>query len=297
MELKHIKGNTWVIVANELIPLYLLGDGRCVMLDSGLAREREELESTLQQAGLSLAGILCTHAHVDHCANNDYFQKKYHIPVALTAPEAGMCSSILNLKCYRLLVTPGVAEQEMSEMVHTPDVIIPYEDGTLTMAGAEFGIVTTPGHSSGHICIITPDNVCYAGDAIMSREMLEAKLPYSLAIQAAMESRKKLATLDCDVFVMAHKGTIPGCEIEELVEENHQLIFRRLEQIKALITEPMHFSRICQLVYRNFGLRSTRARRALYYERNIRFFVEYLLDQDQLDILCRDGVAYYAPKA
>ena len=78
MKLTQVKGSTWVLEANELIPLYLLDDRRCVLLDSGLAKEREEIEKTLLEAGLEPAGILCSHAHVDHCANNRYFQEKYH---------------------------------------------------------------------------------------------------------------------------------------------------------------------------------------------------------------------------
>ena len=35
MNLTQVKGNTWVIEANQLIPLYKLEDGRCVLLDSG----------------------------------------------------------------------------------------------------------------------------------------------------------------------------------------------------------------------------------------------------------------------
>ena len=58
MNLTQIKGNTWVIEANQLIPLYKLGDGRCVLLDTGLFEEREELEETLRGAGLTSAGVL-----------------------------------------------------------------------------------------------------------------------------------------------------------------------------------------------------------------------------------------------
>ena len=37
MKLSQVKGNTWVIEANQLIPLYKLGDGRCVLLEIGRA--------------------------------------------------------------------------------------------------------------------------------------------------------------------------------------------------------------------------------------------------------------------
>ena len=250
MKLTQVKGSTWVLEANELIPLYLLDDRRCVLLDSGLAKEREEIEKTLLEAGLEPAGILCSHAHVDHCANNRYFQEKYHLPVALTAPEAGMCSSILNLKCYRLLVSPDAAEQEMSEMVHVPDLILPPVDGPIRLAGAMFRILHTPGHSSGHICAVTPDNVCYTGDALMSQALLDAKLPYGLSIQLAMESRERLRELeDCDFFIMAHKGVCAGREIGPLIDANQELVRRRAGEIRDLITEPMDFSQICRAVF------------------------------------------------
>lgn len=296
MNLRQIQGDTWVIEANELIPIYRMGS-RCVLMDTGLRKEREEIEQTLLDAGLTPAAVLCTHAHVDHCANNEYFQKKYHIPVALTGPETGMASSILNLKCYRLLVSPDTAEQEMRDMVHTPDLIIPYLDWKFTLAGAEFGIVTTPGHSSGHICVVTPDNVCYAGDALMSREMLGAKLPYALSLQHAMESRKKLADLSCDQFIMAHRGVCSAQEIGQLIEDNNALVLQRAQEIRALVDEPMNFSQVCARVCQKYQLFSTRPRRALYYERNIRFFMEFLLDRGEIGMESRMGVAYYLPIA
>ena len=47
MNLRQVKGNTWVLEGLEFIPLYRLDGGRCVLLDTGLAQEREELELSL----------------------------------------------------------------------------------------------------------------------------------------------------------------------------------------------------------------------------------------------------------
>ena len=128
MNLRQVKGNTWVLEGLEFIPLYRLDGGRCVLLDTGLAQEREELEQALLDHGLTPAGILCSHAHVDHGGNNRYFQEKYRIPVALTSREAGMCASLLSLKCYFLLLSPDMVEQDAAGLVHTPDVLIPDGD-------------------------------------------------------------------------------------------------------------------------------------------------------------------------
>ena len=293
MNLTQVKGNTWVIEANQLIPLYRLGDGRCVLLDTGLLQEREELESTLQEAGLTPAGVLCSHAHVDHCANNGYFQEKYGAKIALTYPEAGMCASLLTLKCYFLTLSPGMVERESSCMIHRPDLIIPAEDGPFSFCGAEFSIVHTPGHSAGHVCAVTPDNVCYTADALLSAGLLTAKLPYNLSQGMALESREKLRELGCDFYIMAHRGICPGGEIGGLIDANQALIRRRAEEILALIDRPMTASQIDEASCVLYKLFTHKPRRSLRFERNVRFFIEYLVDAGRLNEVCQNGATYY----
>lgn len=293
MQLTQIKGNTWVIEATQLIPLYKLDGKRCVLLDSGLPQEREELEETLRGAGLTPVGVLCSHAHVDHCANNGYLQERYGVKVALTPPEAGMCSSLLTLKCYFLTLSPGTVARESACMVHTPDVSIPMWDGPFDFCGAAFQIVHTPGHSAGHICAVTPDNVCYTADALLSRELLTAKLPYCLGHQPALASREKLRGLGCDAYIMAHRGVCSGEEIGTLIDANQALILRRAEEILALVERPMTASQIDEAACTLYELFTHKPPRALRFERNVRFFIEYLVDVGRLAEVCQNGTAYY----
>ena len=322
MNLRQVKGNTWVLEGLEFIPLYRLDGGRCVLLDTGLAQEREELEQALLDHGLTPAGILCSHAHVDHGGNNRYFQEKYHIPVALTSREAGMCASLLSLKCYFLLLSPDMVEQDAAGLVHTPDVLIPDGDGPFSFAGAEFQILQTPGHSVGHISTLTPDRVCYVGDALLSREQLDAKLPYCLSHRMGMESREKLRGLDCDLVVMAHRGIARREELEGLIDANQALalpagvtLAQAVEatldggvtclqlrektasagEILALIDRPMAASDIVRRVCLFYKLLSGKPRRALRFERNIRFFIEFLVDRGDLVMETQDGVTVYRP--
>ena len=244
MKLSQVKGNTWVAEGMELIPFYKLDGGRCILLDTGLLSEREELESALLEHGLTPAGVLCSHAHVDHCANSGYFQQKYRIPAALTAPEAAMCLNPLTLKCYFLTLSPDTVERESSCMLHTPDVILPSQDGPVSFAGAEFTIIHTPGHSAGHIC--------------------------------------------------THRGVCTPAELPGLIDENQSLIRARAEEIRSLITRPMTLSQIDAAVCACYQLFTHKPRRALRFERNIRFFVEYLADRGELAVPCRGGVAFYS---
>ncbi len=293
MNVRQIKGNTWVLEGMEWIPFYRLEGGRCILLDTGLLGEREDLEQTLLDHGLTPAGILCSHAHVDHGGNNRYFQEKYRIPVALTVKEAGMCAGVLTLKCYFLMLPPGMVEREASHLVHTPDVIVPDRDGPFSFCGAEFQIIQTPGHSAGHISTITPDGVCYVGDALLSREQLGAKLPYCLSHQMGIDSREKLRGTRAELFVMAHRGMCTREELEVLIDDNQALAQQRAGEVLALVIEPMTVSQIAQRVCRYFQLLSRRPTRSLRYERNIRFFVEYLADRGDLVMEARDGVTFY----
>ena len=293
MDIRQIKGNTWVLEGLEWMPFYKLDERRCILLDTGLGQEQEELERTLLSHGMRPVGILCSHAHVDHGGNNRYFQEKYRIPVALTAKEAGMCAGVLNLKCYFLMLPPGMVEQESSNLVHVPDVIIPEADGPFSFAGAEFQIIQTPGHSAGHIAVITPDGVCYVGDALLSREQLGAKLPYCLSHRVGIESREKLRGVSADFFVMAHRGVCRREELNQLIDDNQALAQRRAWEIFSLITQPMTISQITQLVCSHFLLLSHKPARALRFERNLRFFVEYLVDRGDLSMELIQGVVHY----
>ena len=293
MELTQVKGNTWVIEASEQIPLYKLDDHRCILLDSGLVSEREELDALLQSHGLTPAGILCSHAHVDHCANNGYLQEKYHTQVAMTPPEIGMCSCLLNLKCYFLTLPPSIVERESSCMIHTPDVVIPLKDGPFDFCGATFQIIQTPGHSAGHICTITPDNVCYTADAMLSYEYMRSKLPYNLSQKIAEDSREKLRNLGCDFYIMAHNGLCAGAEFERLIDLNNDLVHRRTQEILDQIDHPMTASEVVAAACEMYQLFTKHPRRSLRFERNVRFFIEYLVDQGKLEMVCHRGSTLY----
>lgn len=293
MKLSQVRGNTWIAEGMELIPFYKVDQHRVILLDTGLKQEREELEASLLQAGLTPAGILCSHAHVDHCGSNAYFQQKYRIPVALTLPEAGICTSMLNIKCYFVLLSPASVERDASHMLHTPDVIIPPEDGPFSFAGATFRIVHTPGHSSGHISTITPDNVCYTADAVLSRELMGSKLPYNLSHAMAATSREKLRTLGCQAYIMAHRGVCSGEEIGPLLDDNHALVQLRAGEILELVDRPMSSSQITLAVCQRYQLFTRKPERSLRFERNIRFFLEFLVDEGMLELTCTRGALYY----
>lgn len=293
MKLTQVKGNTWVAEGWELIPFYRLDDGRCILLDAGLYREREELERSLLDAGLTPAAVVCTHTHIDHSGCAAWLQEKYHLPVAVSAGEASGVHSVMTLKAA-MGASPEQVRREQSHMILAPDIILPDADSVLELLGVPLRMIHTPGHSPSHICIITPDNVCHVGDALLSPEMYYAKLPYSLDIATDLVSKERLRTLDCDLYIASHKGIIT--DINASVDENRGLFLLRAGEILATVTRPMTFSQVTAAVYQKYSLFSHSPRRAQSFERNVRFFVEYLLDRGDLELVAGgDGVTHYAP--
>lgn len=292
MKLTQVKGNTWVVEAWELIPFYRLEDGRCILLDSGLYKERETLVQTLQEAGLTPAALVCTHTHVDHSGSAAWLQEQFGLPVAISGGECAAVHSAATMKAV-MGASPKQA-QEYAYMVLKPDIILPDADSELELLGVPLRIIHTPGHSPSHICIITPDNVCHVGDVLLSPEMYYAKLPYSMDIATDLASKERLRTLGCDLYIASHRGILPN--IDNSVDANRELFLLRAGEILSAIHKPMTFSEVTAAVYQMYSLFSRSPRRAQSFERNIRFFMEFLLDEGRLEILAGgEGVTLYAP--
>ena len=94
---------------------------------------------------------------------------------------------------------------------------------------------------------------------------------------------------------MAHHGICSDDEIDDLVAANDALIRRRADEILALVTQPMTASEIVQASCEHFKLFSKRPARTLRFERNIRFFIEYLVDDGRLEMLFGKGTTAFRP--
>ena len=293
MKLTHIKGSTWVLEGMELIPLYKLDESRCILLDTGYAEEAEDLVATLDEAGLTPVGLLCSHVHPDHYGNSKLLQENYHTTIALSREEAGLLTDWLTMKCYYLTLPLDMVIERNSSMAMVPDVILPREDGAVAFCGAQFTILHTPGHSPGLITVITPDNVCYVSDTMLSREMLRAKLPHNQNHHIAIASREKIRHAGADLYIMAHKGICSGEEISQLIDDNLALLCMRSQQMLELIDRPMTFSEINQAACRLHKLFTHRPRHALAYQRNVTFLIEYLIEEGLLEMICHEGVILY----
>lgn len=297
MKINHIKGNTYYIETKEsYIPIYKMNNREIILLDSGRPRnERAIIYQTLEENNLVVSGIICSHAHVDHVGNNEFFKGKYNSIIAMTSYEAGNCNTLLGLKSFNYLSNVKSIESDFGDMLCHTDIKITEEQTSVTLCNINFEVIHTPGHSAAHICIITPDNVAYLGDLLLDSKILRsAKLPYSYCHLADLHSKKGLYHLKADKYVIAHKGVYE--EIDSLITENISIIKSKAQAIQEMLSEGLSLNTLIHRVINQFHIKIDTPKKYLVVERNLRPYIDYLLDKRMIYMKYVDGDIHYYKK-
>ena len=134
-----------------------------------------------------------------------------------------------------------------------------------------------------------------AGDALLTgTELDSARFPYHFCFRQAIETMRALKSIPAKRYLAAHNGVYET--LDDLPERNIQLIESRAERILKLIDRPLNLSELSLRVCADFHLRSRVRGAVALYERNIRCYLEFLLDTGRLESVPKDGIFYYRPK-
>lgn len=298
MEIKEVKGNTYCIdTGMSYIPFYKINDEEIIMMDSGWAEgERAGIDELLEKNSLKVAGIICSHAHIDHIGNNTHLKNKYNSIIAMPAYEAHICSSVVNLKVYYSSQSLFDVEERFGHMVCDTDIMIFDDQDKICVCGIKFKIIHTPGHSPAHICIITPDDVAYVGDTLISYEVMQgAKMPYAFILREDLKSKAKLYNLKCSKYVVAHMGIYD--DITKLITDNIEFFKNRSERIYDFIDGAMTMEQIMKAALKNFNIHAKTIARYAILERMLRSYVEYLNEIGKITLIMEDGFLKYRKSA
>jgi hydroxyacylglutathione hydrolase len=294
MEIIKVKGNTFCIdTGMTYIPFYKINDEEIIMMDTGWkVGEREGIEGLLEENNYKIVGIICSHAHIDHIGNNTYFKNKFNCIIAMPAYEALVCSSTVNLKVYYSTRTLSNVTEHFGHMVCETDIMISDNQDKIYVCGIKFKILHTPGHSPAHICISTPDNVAYVGDALISYEVMKgAKMPYAFILKEDLKSKTKLFDLKCSRYVVAHKGLYD--DITKLINDNIDFYKNRAERIYDVIDGAMTMEDIMKSVIKSFNIHVKTVDKYALIERMLRSYVEYLNETERIELIMDNGFLKY----
>ncbi|WP_138207632.1 MBL fold metallo-hydrolase [Haloimpatiens lingqiaonensis] len=295
MKIKNIKGNTFCIdTGMTYIPFYKINDKEIIMLDSGWSKgEREGIEELLEKNNFKVVGIICSHFHLDHVGNNAYLKEKYNCIIAMPAYEAFVCSSTVNLKLYYSSQTLSDVTEHYGNSVCKTDIMILDNQDSVCIQGIKFNIFHTPGHSPAHICIITPDDVAYLGDSLISYEVMEgAKMPYAYILLEDLKSKIRLHGLKCSKYVVAHKGIYD--DIIKLIIDNIKFYMGRARGVYSVIDGSMTMEDILKACIKKFDISVKTKYKYNLMERMLRSYVDYLCEIGVIKLEMENGFLKYS---
>lgn len=295
MEIIHVKGSTYCLKGMQLMPFYKIDDRDIIMLDTGWGKfDRAGIDQFLTETGYQVKSIITSHTHVDHNGNNKYLFDKFGCEIAMPFFDAGLASDLMALKTLYYMMPPTFLMEDVGDVLGPCHKYIMGSDDRVTVCGVEFGVVHTPGHCPTHISIITPDNVFYLADAVMSGKDLErSRLPFYHCVEKSLETQEMLKGIKCSKYIIAHTGIHD--DIDAVIDENIALTHRCAEGVLGLITEPMPYGRILELSVEHFRQKSDNYVRTVLTDRNVHSFVEYLVDKGDIRAYAQDGIIMYAP--
>jgi hydroxyacylglutathione hydrolase len=137
------------------------GSREAFVIDPGF--EPELIRDALDDRGLALAAIVCTHGHCDHIAGNADLKRAYpSAPIIIGAGDAPMLADPMrNMGAFFGL-----------DVLSPPADRTVEEGATLTVAGIDLDVFEVPGHSPGHVVYVLRDAkpVLVLGGDVLFRE-------------------------------------------------------------------------------------------------------------------------------
>ena len=172
---------------------------QAVIIDAGNSSERENtmLENFIAEKGLTPVMAINTHGHFDHLLGVEFLRSRYEIPFAMASKDKFLLETAsVSAELF------GVRAGDMPEL----DIDLEGREN-ISFGETTFQIISTPGHTPGHIALYEPQSkALFTGDTLFRESIGRTDLPggdYSWIMRSIID---KLLPLGDEVNVYPGHG-------------------------------------------------------------------------------------------
>jgi glyoxylase-like metal-dependent hydrolase (beta-lactamase superfamily II) len=253
--MERVRGQTyWMPTGSCNIGIFLLGGGSCLLIDAGGSpEEADAILATVANKGLKPEALLLTHVHGDNAGGAAHLRKRADIKVYAPVNEK---LYLENPKQAKHLNQGPVVDEASFKGIPACLCTGVLKPGTDWVAsnGKKFPILDMAGHSPGQIGIVTPDHVCFCGDALSSLDDLKRFfIPLLSDLNKGKETLKFLGKSPYSVFVPTH-GPIYDFSISDEVALNLAQLALLERNVFLHLGQPLVVDELTAYVMASFGL-------------------------------------------